>query len=428
MLSEIGISGFFSYTIIGLHLLESFSHLRRLSSSLKWIRKNHNKSNKKSTTTNTLHLLIPVFKESTIIQACIKYFNQFTLYRGIHLYYITTEREGINSKTADILKRLSKQYSFSWIHYPEKRGFKSHQLNWAIKKIQATNNGDDQRTYFGIYDVDSRPNPLVLEKILYGSDPVYQQPSIYLENYSRISSLQKAGALLQTKWEFCRNVPVLRSNQQQIGQKTVTSHLQSCTGHGLFIRSDIFKKVGMFSTNTLTEDLEFGYRLAFHGIHITPLKEGDFARYSSTFVSSIPQTSRWFSGEFWLLNYYREVKQKNWQLTLLVIKRYYTTFKWAFGSLLVLLAFVKLGLLDPFIAIFLLLFSMYLYVYKPFQLLKSFPGWENYLGNTEVSFTLFILGYIRPLLNSLGPFHYFFSAPINYLKNSETTFVRTPKN
>jgi GT2 family glycosyltransferase len=372
-----------------------------------------------------LYLLIPVFKESTTIKECVEYFHQFIRYPKVHVYYITTEREGVSGKTANILKKLRKQYSFHWMHCPKKRGFKSHQLNWAIKKIKTAIDEESQRTYFGIYDVDSRPDPLGLEKVLYGRDPVYQQPSIYLENYSRISLFQQAGALLQTKWEFCRNVPVLR---EQIKQKTSASRLQSCTGHGLFIRSDIFNKVGIFSTNTLTEDLEFGYRLAFYGIHITPLKEGDLAKYSPTFFSSIYQTSRWFGGEFLLFRYYQEVKQKSWQLTLLVIKRYYTTFKWAFAALLVLLAFVKIWFLAPLISIFLLLLSMYLYVYKPFQLLKSFPGWENYFKNTKVSFSLFILGYVRPLLNSLGPFHYLFFAPINYLRTSETTFVRTPKN
>ncbi len=389
----------------------------------------------KDTSMNSVHILIPVYKEAAIIKSCVEYFDKLARYPNVLIHYVTTEKEGADSDTVAALKQMSERYKFSHLHYPETGGFKAHQLNWAIKHILAgCNNADYQATYFGIYDVDSRPEVEVIKTILYGKDPVYQQPSIYLENYRRIDTLQKAGALLQTKWELCTNIPVLREYERCFQQKQSISTLPRCTGHGLFIRADTLEQVGLLDTVTLSEDLEFGYRSAFRRIPITLLKEVDYTQYAPTFPATIRQTSRWFSGEMDLYRYYHNEKQgnnkgelKNRLFGLLVLKRYHTTLKWAFGAPLICLAFLVLIIRHP-ATIVLAFLSVFFYVHLPFRMICNFTSWGKYIGNRKNFLALLLSGCIRPLLNSCGPFHYFLTTPINRIRRKPGTFVRTPKN
>src|SRR6266496_2989958 len=113
---------------------------------------------------NTVHILIPVYNEAAVIKACVEYFDKLARYPNVLIHYVTTEKEGADSATVAALKQMPEQYKFSHLHYPETHGFKAHQLNWAIKHILATyKSADHQATYFGIYDVDSRPEVEVIK-------------------------------------------------------------------------------------------------------------------------------------------------------------------------------------------------------------------------------------------------------------------------
>src|SRR5438477_7990019 len=189
------------FALVTLQLVEGCRHLWRMKASLQWLSQPDTQTYKQAPT-NKLHLLIPVYKEAAVVKSCIEYFEKIAHYPGVQVYYITTEKEGMDGATIVVLRELAKYYSFSWLHYPQKDGMKADQLNWAMQQISANEFGaDEQHTYFGIYDVDSKPEPAAIEAVLYGGEAIYQQPSIYLENYKRISSFEKVGALLQTKWE-----------------------------------------------------------------------------------------------------------------------------------------------------------------------------------------------------------------------------------
>src|SRR6266849_5201736 len=422
------------YTLIGVHLCISCRQLKKLLSSFNWMRQKQPFTSP-DRPMNSIHILIPIYREAAVIKACVEYFDKLTRYPNVLIYYVTTEKEGGNSDTVATLKQMAERYKFLHLHYPETDGFKAHQLNWAIEQILAScDSADYQTTFFGIYDVDSRPEVEVIKTILYGKDPVYQQPSIYLENYTRITSLQKAGALLQTKWEFCGNIPVLRDYQRCFQQNQPITSLPHCTGHGLFIRADVLKEAGLLDTVTLAEDLEFGYRSAFRGIPVTLLQEADYTQYAPTFPATIRQTSRWFSGEMNLYRYYMNEKKHSNEMKLkgrlfewLVLKRYYTTLKWAFGAPLIYLAFLVLIIRHP-INILLVFLSAFLYVYLPFKIIRSSTVWSHYTSNKKGFLALTLLGCVRPLLNSCGPFHYFLTTLINSIRGQSETFVRTPKN
>jgi cellulose synthase/poly-beta-1,6-N-acetylglucosamine synthase-like glycosyltransferase len=314
----------FCYVLIGAHLVISCRQLMRISSSCKWMLQEQHFTSK-ATPMNRIHILIPVYMEAGVIKSSVEYFEKLAQFPNVLLYYITTQKEGEKSDTVVTLKLLSERYTFCHLHYPKTDGFKAHQLNWAIEQILAScNDMDYQATYFGIYDVDSRPDVEAIKTLLYARDPIYQQPSIYLENYARIPPLQQAGALLQTKWELCGNIPVFRAYQRHFQENRPLISLPHCTGHGLFIRADVLKKVGLLNTRTLTEDLEFGYRAAFKEIPIILLQPADYTQFAPSFPATIRQTSRWFHGEMSLHRYYANEKKLRGRFKWLVLKRYFT--------------------------------------------------------------------------------------------------------
>ncbi len=425
----------FFYALIGVHLSISFWQFMKLSSSLNWISQKKQHFIPKDTPMNRIYILIPVYQEASVIKASVEYFDKLAQFPNVLIYYVTTEKEGSNSDTIAALKQMAERYKFSHLHYPETEGFKAHQLNWAIEQILASQDrADSQTTYFGIYDVDSRPEIEVIKIILYGRDPIYQQPSIYLENYTRIGSIQQIGALFQTKWELCGNIPIFREYQRSFQQKRPVTSLPHCTGHGLFIRADVLNKAGLLDTRTLAEDLEFGYRAAFREIPITLLHEIDYTQYAPTFPSAVRQASRWFHGEMNLYRYYaREKRRSNekklggWFFKWLVLKRYGTTLKWAFGAPLISLILLVLVIRNP-INIALVFLSALLYIYLPFKSIRNCTLWNDYTGKKQDLLALTLFGCVLPLLNTCGPFHYFLSVLSNRIRGRSATFVRTPKN
>jgi cellulose synthase/poly-beta-1,6-N-acetylglucosamine synthase-like glycosyltransferase len=417
----------FSCLIVAfVHLVECYYHLWRLKNSLQWLLHSKLEENNEARI-NCLHLLIPVYDEATTVEASVSYFTQFTDQPGVHLYYISTQKEGESGATIQALQALAKRYKFTHLHYPFEVGMKAAQLNWASQWILKNKPVENvEKTYFGIYDVDSRPEACIIKAMLHAEDSIYQQPAIYLENYSRIGTFQQVGALLQTKWELGRNVAVLRKNYHRNQKKRPIVSLPPCTGHGLFLRSDLFQKDIIFNTETLTEDLELGYRLAFNGISITPLPIVDICQYAPTPLDTIPQTSRWFSGEANLRHYYHRTTP-NLFFTWLVLKRYYLTFKWAFGAPLLAVALTVLIIRYP-VTIVMALLSMLLYIYVPIKCLYHSPLWAKYLGNKSNIALLVLAGIARPLFNSLGPLSYLLTTPLQTLRGKTAVFVKTPKN
>src|SRR5581483_2278535 len=82
---------------------------------------------------------------------------------------VTTEREvaennGISCGTTveiskHIIAELQQQHSsfYGHIHYPQMRGNKASQLNYAFRELLTTTQEDLSACYIGVYDADSHP-------------------------------------------------------------------------------------------------------------------------------------------------------------------------------------------------------------------------------------------------------------------------------
>src|SRR2546423_1972874 len=122
------------YALIVVQLCISCWQLKQLSSSFNWMRQRQPLT-PEGTPMNSIHILIPVYKEAAVIKSCVEYFDNLARYPNVRIHYVTTGKEGENSDTVTALKQMLEHYSFSHLHYPQTSGYKAHQLNWAIKRI-----------------------------------------------------------------------------------------------------------------------------------------------------------------------------------------------------------------------------------------------------------------------------------------------------
>lgn len=339
---------------------------------------------------NKLALLIPMYREEKIAKDTVKYFNKISSKYSLDVFYITSAQEGapnFNTTHKIIVDCINNRPRV--IHNENKDGAKAGQVNLALKILSKENIYD----YFGIFDADSRPDPKAFEyiqKTAFNSD-ILQMPSIYTENTSGLSWINKASAIFQTRWTLCYEIPMWRKWEQSSANKNPLMYL---VGHGLFLHAKSNLKL---PESTITEDLKFGYTCAVDGKSLSVVPFCDRCTVPSRYTSNIYQASRWFYGEVALakvlVERIRSIKHKPY-LMMQFIKRYLQISEWLFGPIL-FAAIISIALInfDTILTTLLFIgFILYLYV---------IPKMTNVLFGLGAK--LYPYYTARSLLNFLGP-------------------------
>lgn len=190
-------------------------------------------------------------------------------------------------------------------------GRKAAQVNGAVEQIDVAGDGD----YITIYDVDSRPDALLLGRT---AAFIYQRlhtdgrwPSV-IQQSARFAtqgvadqwwdrSLCRGAARLQTLWTLRREIPALRRYgastrrpSQGLVVDTLRRGLAHAVGHGLLVRVDTFRAVGGLPTFTVLDDVPFGYRLTVEGVPVDSLPYTYVVAAPEQVPELISQSSRWF--------------------------------------------------------------------------------------------------------------------------------------
>lgn len=317
---------------------------------------------------NFISLLIPVFQEEVIIENTIEYFNQIQN-PNIQVYYITTEKERqlfweINP-TEEVLKKLVSPTKI--ITYPYTTWDKSSQLNYAISLL--INKYKDNQHFFAIFDADSRPDLIWLEEIIRDAQPekVYQMVSIYNTNFSSLSCINKANAILQTRRSFYFELQRLSSNYYWDN----TKKLMYLVGHGLIINENLIKQHPL-PENSITEDILYWYFLFLSKIYAKPLLYFDYCSVPTSLNTNLIQISRRFYWEFEAVTWF--LLKKNNQF--LFLKRLYELLLWWYGGSLVFLLFIMVYLQPSPVLLFLFIMGM-LFDYLSFKVIsiRHFSLW-----------------------------------------------------
>lgn len=305
--------------------------------------------------------LIPVLDEHTIIQETIAYFSRIlAAHPTSRLVFITTQREGgatENKTWQQIQPYLSEQIGL--IHYPLLTGNKAHQINYAVAQLQVETGEGGLPVYYAIFDADSRPDIRGCEYIAQDThdEKIYQMLPVYSTNFARLSLLGKASAIFQTRWMMSHELPSLLENHRR--QRAV--NLSYCVGHGLFIEARYFAQHPL-PTETVTEDLLFGYQAVMNHVYARPTPYFDYCSTVALFPVSVRQAARWHAGDITSLLKLMREKNTDPHLRLLQVRRLFQMLQWPFGPLLTAAALCCLLVLNCWPAVLLMLALIGCYV------------------------------------------------------------------
>jgi len=158
-----------------------------------------------------------------------------------------------------------------------------------------------ERVWLAVYNADSSPDLQTLAKVagLLTARPdaqIIQQSAMFTHSLGA-GIFADGAALLQSRWTLAREVPRLRRQSAQAraaGRMHWWPRLAHCVGHGLFVRGDVFTRLGGLPTATMNEDLAFGYLACAAGVPIDPLPTLESADSPRTAAGVIRQARQWF--------------------------------------------------------------------------------------------------------------------------------------
>lgn len=221
-----------------------------------------------------------------------------------HEEYILT-----NELAKDIAAKINSETRHGFvkvIEYPNQTGVVAHQINYAVKSLNAIQSKD----YIGIYNADSRPpldTLIQAEHAIEGHHvpPVIQQSSLFMLNASNTTNkgyAWKANALHQTMWTLKHEVTMLRrQSKYALKSNLSTSRLGKflytrftvCVCHGLFVNASYYKKMPL-PEDAVIEDTSYGLLQSLNKTPVLPLYALENSESPTSLTSVIRQKRTWF--------------------------------------------------------------------------------------------------------------------------------------
>lgn len=284
-------------------------------------------------------VLVAVYKSGRKIYDFLNWFRMMSNNENITIVVVSSVRE-------QRLCKISKENSFFWIdkylrEFPESimhivcpslQGNKTHQLNYALKKLE--NGFDWEDTYFAIYDVDSRPDKHTFTdayNILAGNYvnsriKVLQQPSVYFANFNVSNIFMKIEALMMTRRVLGIEIPSYKRSLQ------CKSRYTYCVGHGMFISGEYLKNEYNGQLLTPHEDVAFGIQQAMRHVKIYPMNTFDDAEVALSVSQLRRQAGKWFVNCFEvfkvIIEEYKEKRCTTKTLVKFLLYALIDTFSW----------------------------------------------------------------------------------------------------
>ncbi|MFA5133931.1 MAG: glycosyltransferase family 2 protein [Patescibacteria group bacterium] len=263
-------------------------------------------------------LLVPVLNEAKVIKGSLEYFSKFKYPNNkLKIIFITSARESepaansantimIINKILPKINKLRGRNILEHSHFESTAGIKSDQLNYAVKKYWNENPEFFSRnTYVGVYDVDSMSPldacmTLAKDAMLNKFPNIYQQPTLYFKNYSRLpfsldGILARSFSFIQTIYAVTHETLNLMRQSEIIKKYPFIFHKSRyCVGHGLFIKWPYLKKINFFPSPI--EDTRLGHMASCLREDIRILPVFDTAEAAEGTTNKIKQASNWFLG------------------------------------------------------------------------------------------------------------------------------------
>ena len=365
--------------------------------------------------THKLLVLVPVLHEEKTIE---KFLTDLSLQNYLEdfyeVYVITTQKEyleNIEPNTIDILKRIISENKFpklrlTTIHYPDAKGFKTHQLDFALNQIHK-NIGDIavSESFFVFLDADSEVDVNTLARFnssIENGTEIYQQPLFWFKNIDTLKSpLMHSFAFLQSFFSISYEIPMF------IG-RFFPWRLKYFVGHGLCIKGSFLIRVGGFPD--IIEDVRLGRLSSFLNIKTKLVPGFGIVETAKSLSVYIKQSSIWFFGcglfisDYLFARSLRKTKSATVKDFVLISYGFFKAFRWLnkglfhLAGLIFSLAYMSIPLFVLFASSLLLNSTI-----PVFLVSKDFKEiWQKKLNNRNGAIMLFRSVLFSPILYMLN--------------------------
>ena len=322
-----------------------------------------------------IYVLIPCYKEISVIKETLDHFKKITNgIKNIDIYIITTEKERnentLGQTTYDYLLNLDilNNPQFHLLNYPQITGMMADQLNYAIEEIL--------KNHF---------------------PKIIQQYSNYFLNYNFQNFIMKGFSIYQTAFEF-RNGIINNSIS-----KYLYSHV---VGHGLTIRADYIQNLNGFNSNFWCEDIYLTGLLHNNNEKILYLNSLDNAQNPENLKVQIIQNAVWFKTASHHFSILKNIS-KNFNISLngfiWLCHEFRATFIWLMMPVFLLYSLIY-PLVNKYYSLLLLIGTYLIFVFTNYLLNLIIINKKRFIKYMKNYFSCCL----AILLTSIGPFYSLF--------------------
>lgn len=287
---------------------------------------------------NYIFILAPVLhEEKTIRKFLTDLLHQDYPKDKYSVCIISTEKEYIKPtfpNTIEIIDEIKKDLQFDelkilHLHYPEKSGYKAHQLNFAFSSLKKELGNEALKdSFFFSLDADSevdRDTLLRLNSTIEDGIDVYQQPLLWFKNINAIkSSIMQSFSFTQSFFSISYEIPMF------IG-RFFPLRLKYFVGHGLCVRGSFLDKVGGYPS--IIEDVRLGRLSSFLNTKVKLIPSFGVVETAKNISIYVKQSSIWFFGcGLFVSDYINAKKMKGGFITIrdliMVLYGFFKAFRW----------------------------------------------------------------------------------------------------
>ncbi len=300
-------------------------------------------------------VIVPVLREAAVIAEAVTHFEAVVQGHAAQLVIVTTAREAAEGSlqhdagdTVTLVERLAAEHSFVHLHYPDPRGLKGDQLNFAAAYCASTLLGEVPASdaFLVCYDADSRP-PLDSQTHFAKAAAGSPQASVFHQSSrfelrgtapqhgglrSRLShAVSNGGALRANRFVLGFEIPRLVNRTRAVSAikraacSCVYAHV---TTHGLCVRLALVPELP-FPEQSPLEDMQYSFYLGSRDLPMVAIPSLDCAEVPDSALAQVRQAARWFFGPARSLSYLTDpATRSGWRARLLAVSALGSAVEW----------------------------------------------------------------------------------------------------
>jgi hypothetical protein len=300
-------------------------------------------------------IVLPVLREGAILHEAVAHFQAVARGHAAQIIVVTTAREAAEAQqqphdgdTVALADELARAGKCVHVHYPDPRGLKADQLNYAAAHcITALPSGvSSSQAFLVCYEADSRPPQCSLgcfasaiaespeADVFHQSSRFESRPSGSgaggLVTRLRLA-ICDAGALRANRFVLGFEIPRLINRSPRVGaiKRAACSGVYAhVTGHGLCVRLSLLERLP-FPARSPLEDMHYSFILGSWGLPMIAVPSLDSAEVPDSVTAQLRQSARWFFGPARFVRYLKDpATLRGWRARAMAASAFASAAEW----------------------------------------------------------------------------------------------------